>query len=193
MFPRDGEVLAGMAWCGLTPRPKQTLTLPREKKGSKGGSAARFAGIGVATAANRRRRTCEMPLTSGRSRPTDGWRRWRSSRRTWRCSETKRDAEARARRAGEALGGNGDGVSARASVRERKEKNGRALSECGAPWRPCQHRRLTSGANASVRGPSGGQVALWTFATASSSLNQATRSVSDRATSAMNNFQTRAS
>ena len=53
----------------------------------------------------------------------------------------KQDAEARARRAGEALGGNGDGVSARASARERKEENGRALSECGAPWRPCQRRR----------------------------------------------------
>ena len=54
--------------------------------------------------------------------------------------EAKRDAEARARRGGEALGGNGDDVSARASARERKEKNGRALSECGAPWRPCQRR-----------------------------------------------------
>jgi len=52
VFPRDGEVAAGMAWCGPTPRPKQTLTLPKEKKGSKGKAAARFAGIGVATAAN---------------------------------------------------------------------------------------------------------------------------------------------
>jgi len=52
VFPCDGEVLAGMAWCGPTLRPKQTLMLPREKKGSKGGAAARFAGIGVATAAN---------------------------------------------------------------------------------------------------------------------------------------------
>ena len=52
MFPRDGEVSAGMAWCGPTPRPKQALTLPREKKGNKGRAAARFAGIGVATAAN---------------------------------------------------------------------------------------------------------------------------------------------
>jgi len=55
--------------------------------------------------------------------------------------EAKQDAEARARGAREALGGNGDGVSARASARERKEENGRALSECGAPWRPCQRRR----------------------------------------------------
>jgi len=52
VFPRDGEVLAGMAWCGPTSRPKKTLMLPREKKGSKGGAAARFVGIGVATAAN---------------------------------------------------------------------------------------------------------------------------------------------
>ena len=52
VFLRDGEVSAVMAWCGPTPRPKQTLTLPREKKGSTGGAAARFAGIGVATAAN---------------------------------------------------------------------------------------------------------------------------------------------
>jgi len=52
LFPRDGEVWAGMAWRGPTPRPKQILTLPKEKKGSKGGAAARFTGIGVATAAN---------------------------------------------------------------------------------------------------------------------------------------------
>jgi len=53
----------------------------------------------------------------------------------------KQGAETKARGACGALGGNGDGVSARASARERKEENGRALSECGAPWRPCQHRR----------------------------------------------------
>jgi hypothetical protein len=52
VFPRDGEVSARMAWCGLMPRPKQTLTLPKEKKGSKGEATARFAGIGVTTAAN---------------------------------------------------------------------------------------------------------------------------------------------
>jgi len=52
VFPRDGEVLAGMAWRGLTPRPKQTLTRLRGKKGSKDGAAARFAGIGVTTGAN---------------------------------------------------------------------------------------------------------------------------------------------
>jgi len=89
----------------------------------------------------RRRRTCEMPLTSGRSRPTDGWRRWRSSRRTWRRSEAKQDAETKTQGAREALGGNGDGVFARASARERKEENGWAQSECGAPRRPCQRRR----------------------------------------------------
>jgi len=43
VFPRDGEVTTVMAWCGPTPRPKQNLTLPKEKKGSKGGAAARFA------------------------------------------------------------------------------------------------------------------------------------------------------
>jgi len=52
VFPRDGEVTAVMAWREPTPRPKQNLTLPKEKKESKGGAAARFAGIGVATAAN---------------------------------------------------------------------------------------------------------------------------------------------
>ena len=52
VFPRDGEVLAGMAWCEPMSRPKQNLTLSKEKKGSEGGAAARFAGIDVATAAN---------------------------------------------------------------------------------------------------------------------------------------------
>jgi hypothetical protein len=52
VFPRDGETKAVMAWCGPTPRPKHNLTLTKEKKGSEGGAAARFAGIGVATAAN---------------------------------------------------------------------------------------------------------------------------------------------
>jgi len=55
--------------------------------------------------------------------------------------EAKQGAETKAQRAGEDLGGNGDGVSARASARERKEENGRALSECGAPWHPSQRRR----------------------------------------------------
>jgi len=52
VFPRDGDVSTGMAWHGPTPRPKQTLTRLRGKRGSKDGAAARFAGIGVATAAN---------------------------------------------------------------------------------------------------------------------------------------------
>ena len=52
VFPRDGEVSAVIVWCGPTPRPKQTLTLLSKKKGGKGRAAARFAGIGVATAAN---------------------------------------------------------------------------------------------------------------------------------------------
>jgi len=52
VFPRNGEVSAAMARREPTSRPKQNLTLPKEKKGSKGGAAARFAGIGVATAAN---------------------------------------------------------------------------------------------------------------------------------------------
>ena len=50
--PHDGGTKAGMAWCEPTPRPKQNLTLSKEKKGTEGGAAARFAGIGVATAAN---------------------------------------------------------------------------------------------------------------------------------------------
>ena len=52
VFPCDGGVSAAMAWRAPTSRPKQTLTLSKEKKGSKGGAAARFAGISVATAAN---------------------------------------------------------------------------------------------------------------------------------------------
>ena len=52
VFPRDGEAIAVMAWCGPMPRPKHNLTLLSEKKGSKGRAAARFAGIGVAAAAN---------------------------------------------------------------------------------------------------------------------------------------------
>ena len=52
VFPRGSRVSAAMAWRGPTSRPKQTLMLPKEKKGSKGGAAARFAGIGVATAVN---------------------------------------------------------------------------------------------------------------------------------------------
>ena len=62
--------------------------------------------------------------------------------------------------------------------------------------RRCVHANavdLTSEANAGIRATTGGQVSLWTFPTASSALNQATRSLSDRATSSMNNFQTRAS
>jgi len=50
--------------------------------------------------------------------------------------EARQDAEARARGAREALSGNGDGIFARRSARERKEESGRALSECGASWRP---------------------------------------------------------
>jgi len=47
----------------------------------------------------------------------EGARRWRSSRQQWR----RRFCQ---------------------SEREREEEeNGRALSECGAPWRPCQCRR----------------------------------------------------
>jgi len=52
VFPRDGEVSAAMARREPMSRPKQNLTLPKEKKGNKGGAAARFAGIGVATATN---------------------------------------------------------------------------------------------------------------------------------------------
>jgi len=52
VFPRDGVVTTIMAWCGPTPRPKQNLTLPKARKGSKDGAAVRFTGIGVATAAN---------------------------------------------------------------------------------------------------------------------------------------------
>jgi len=52
VFPRDGGVSVAMSWRGPTSRPKQTLTLPKEKKGSKGRAAVKFAGIGVPTALN---------------------------------------------------------------------------------------------------------------------------------------------
>jgi len=52
---------------------------------------------------------------------------------------------------------------------------------------------LTGGANAGVRATNGGQVSRWVTTTASSGLNQTTRSPTDRATSTMNNFQTKAS
>ena len=50
--PHDGGTKAGMAWHEPPPRPKQTLTRLRGKKRGKNGAAARFAGIGVATAVN---------------------------------------------------------------------------------------------------------------------------------------------
>jgi len=52
VFPRDGGVPAGMTWRGPTPTPRLTLTRLRRKRGGKDGAAARFAGIGVATAVN---------------------------------------------------------------------------------------------------------------------------------------------
>jgi len=51
VFPHDEGVSAAMAWRGPTSRPKRTLTLRKGKKGSKGRTAVKFAGIGVATAA----------------------------------------------------------------------------------------------------------------------------------------------
>ena len=76
---------------------------------------------------------------------------------------------------------------------EWKERVDASTASGASPWRSCARWELTSGAITGIRVPFGGQVALWTFPTASSSLNQATRSECDRATSAMNNFQTRAS
>ena len=52
VFPHDGGVSAGMAWRGPTPTRRPTLTRLRRKRGGKDGAAARFAGIGVATAVN---------------------------------------------------------------------------------------------------------------------------------------------
>jgi len=39
-FPHDGGTKAKMTWCEPTPRPKQTLTRLRGKKGGEGGAAA---------------------------------------------------------------------------------------------------------------------------------------------------------
>ena len=141
VFTQDSGTKAGMAWHEPPSRPKQILTWLRGKKGSKNGAAAMFAGIGVATGVNPTTAIREMWLTSGRSRPTKGWRRWRSSRRTWGRSKARRDAVSRARGALEALGGNGDGAVADGVAKERKEESGRALGECGASWRPWRHRR----------------------------------------------------
>lgn len=52
VFPRNGGTKAEMAWHGPQLRPKQTLTRLRGKKEGKDRAAARFAGIGVATAVN---------------------------------------------------------------------------------------------------------------------------------------------
>jgi len=52
VFPHDGDASAGMEWRGPTPRPKQTLTRLRGKKGGESEVVARFARIGVATAVN---------------------------------------------------------------------------------------------------------------------------------------------
>ena len=52
VFSHDGGTKAGMAWHGPQPRPKQTLTRLGGKKEGKDRAAARFAGIGVATAVN---------------------------------------------------------------------------------------------------------------------------------------------
>jgi len=89
VFPHDGGTKAGMAWHEPPPRPKQTLTRLGWKKGGKNGAVARFAGIGVATTVNPTTAIRKMRLTSGRSRPTKGWRRWRNSRWTWRHLEVR--------------------------------------------------------------------------------------------------------
>jgi len=52
VFSHDGGTKAGMAWHKPPPRPKQALTRLEWKKEGKGRVAARFAGIGVATAVN---------------------------------------------------------------------------------------------------------------------------------------------
>jgi len=108
VFLRDGEVSARMAWRGLTPRPKQSLTRLRGKKGSKDGAVARFAGIGVTTAVNPTTKNlrnaahlgeitsnrwvekmeeleANLEALGGEARHTDeGARCSRSSRRQWR-------------------------------------------------------------------------------------------------------------
>jgi len=81
-----------------------------------------------------------------------------------------------------------DGVA-----RERKEESGRALGECRCRGIYDDAIDLTSGANAGVRAPNGSQVSRWATTTASSALNQTMRSPTDRVTSTMIIFQTKAS
>jgi len=84
----------------------------------------------------------------------------------------------------------------RAGYRRERARKARvdASTQLGAsPWRSCARWELTSGAIAGVRAPSSGQVALWPSATAGSASIQRKRRRCDRATSTMNNFQTRVS
>ena len=110
----------------------------RGKKGGKNVAAARFAGIGVATAVNptttnlrnaahlgeisssqgvekMEELKVDLETLRGEARcRAEGAGSLRSFRRQWRWCFRRRSRE-----------------------RERKEESGRALGECGASWGPC--------------------------------------------------------
>ena len=171
VFPHDGGTKAGMAWHEPPRRPKLTLTRLIGEKGSKNGAATRFAGIGVATAVNPTTAIREMWLTSGRSRPTKGWRRRRSLRQTWGRSEARRGREELTKLSA---------AMAMALSPTKSRKRGR--NKVGERW-VCAGRHgihddvidLTSRANAGVRAPNGSQVSRWVTTTASSAPIQTKR------------------
>jgi len=137
VFPRDGGTNAGMAWCEPTPRPKQTLTRLRGKKGGKSGAAARFAGV--------RGR-------DGREPNDNELAKCRSPRGDLFQPKSGKDGGAQgelgdARRRGKTQRrGHKEQAKLSAAMavalppwsreRERQGESGQALSECGASWHP---------------------------------------------------------
>jgi len=95
--------------------------------------AARFVGIGVTTAVNPTTRNSRNVAHLGEISSNRGVEKLKELEAN---SEAQQDAEARARGASEAHGGDGDDAFAWRSVRERQGENGQALSECGVSWHP---------------------------------------------------------
>jgi len=142
VLPHDGGATARMAWREPTPRPKQTLMRLRGQKGGENEAAARFAGIGVATAVN-------PTMTNSRNVAHLG--EISSNRGVEKMEELEADLETlggEARRRGEgARSSRSSGrqwrwrYRRRSRERESKEESGRALGECGVSWRPWRRRQ----------------------------------------------------
>jgi len=149
VFPHDGGTKARMAWHRPQPRPKQTLTRLGGKKEGKDRAAARFAGIGVATAVNPTTANLQNVAHLGKISSNQGVEkmeeleadletlggevrhedeRARSSRRQWRW---------RFRR--------------RSRAREREGGSGRVLASAGCRGIHDGVDGLTNGASADVR------------------------------------------